>query len=138
MPDIFTKKKRSEIMGRIKAKNTKPELIVRRFLFAHGFRYRIHQRGLPGRPDIVLRKHNTIVIVNGCFWHGHQRCRVFKMPKSRTAFWRSKLSKNRERDQRDRRALRNAGWKVITVWECQLRKSMVEATMRKVVESIRA
>ena len=118
MPDVFTKQKRSEIMSKIGAKNTKPEMLVRQFLFSQGFRYRLHQKNLPGTPDIVLKKYNTVIIVNGCFWHGH-RCPRGSLPSSNRDFWQQKIAKNRERDCRTKRALQRDGWKVLTVWQCE-------------------
>ena len=138
MADIFTTEKRSDIMSRIGSKNTKPELLVRRFLFAQGFRYRIHAKKLPGKPDIVLRKYGTVVFVQGCFWHGHSDCPSFKMPKSRVEFWTNKIGTNIERDRNNRFKLAQAGWHVITVWECHLRKaSLREATLNSLTIAIK-
>jgi DNA mismatch endonuclease, patch repair protein len=136
MADIFTKEKRSEIMGKIRGKHTKPELLVRKFLFSEGYRFRLHQKNLPGSPDIVLKKHNTVVIVNGCFWHGHKRCPIFKMPKTRVKFWTAKITRNRERDAKDRKALRKLGWKVITVWECRLKGTKTGKTLSSLLAGI--
>ena len=107
-------------MAAIRGKNTKPELTVRRFLHARGFRFRLHSASLPGRPDIVLPKHRTAVFVNGCFWHQHANCRLASLPASNRRFWREKLIGNRRRDRRKAQALRAAGWKVLTIWQCQL------------------
>lgn len=107
-------------MSQIKGKNTKPEILVRKFLFANGLRYRLHQKNLPGNPDIVLAKYNTIVYVNGCFWHGHNNCKKFVIPKTRTDFWLNKINTNILNDKRNIIELRKEGWKVIIVWECQL------------------
>ena len=136
MTDIFTKQKRSEIMSKIRAKNTKPEMIVRHFLFSQGFRFRLHQKNLPGSPDIVLKKHKTVIIVNGCFWHGHNNCSIFKIPKTRVKFWTSKIERNKARDISDKKALKKLGWKVIIVWECQLRKYKLEKTLNSIVNRI--
>jgi len=107
-------------MAAIRGKNTKPELTVRRFLHALGFRFRLHSTSLPGRPDIVLPKHRTAVFVHGCFWHHHANCRLATTPASNRRFWREKLMGNRRRDRRKAEALRTAGWKVLTIWQCQL------------------
>ena len=120
MPDRFDRKTRSRIMASIRGKNTQPELTVRRFLHARGLRFRLHNASLPGRPDIVLAKHRTVVFVHGCFWHGHANCRLASMPASNRRFWREKLAGNRRRDRRKARALKKAGWKVLTIWQCQL------------------
>lgn len=120
MPDKFSKGTRSRIMAAIRGKNTTPELIVRRFLHAQGLRFRLHAPGLPGRPDLVFPKYRTVVFVHGCFWHQHQNCRFARMPASNVRFWTAKLSGNRMRDRRKAQALRAAGWRVLTIWECQL------------------
>ena len=120
MPDRFDRKTRSRIMASIRGKNTQPELTVRRFLHARGLRFRLHNASLPGRPDIVLAKHRTVVFVHGCIWHGHANCRLASMPASNRRFWREKLAGNRRRDRRKARALKKAGWKVLTIWQCQL------------------
>ncbi|MFI5162696.1 MAG: very short patch repair endonuclease [Sphingobacteriales bacterium] len=136
MTDVFSKEKRSEVMGRIKSKNTKPELLVRRFLFGLGFRFRIHSKKLPGRPDIVLKKYNTVILINGCFWHGHEMCKIFKMPQSNTKYWESKIKCNISNDQRNISMLENLGWKVIVIWECQLKRALVLDTLNGLVNKI--
>lgn len=120
MADRFNRKTRSRIMAAIRGKNTAPELTVRSFLHRMGLRFRIHVPGLPGRPDLVFTKHRTVVFVHGCFWHQHPRCRLARMPASNRRFWTKKFSGNRERDRRTARKLRAAGWKVLTIWQCQL------------------
>lgn len=117
--DSLSREQRSQLMSRIRGKNTKPEIQVRKSLFALGLRYRIHAP-LPGRPDICFPKYRTVVFVHGCFWHGHN-CRLFRMPKTNRAFWREKIESNQRRDIDARRQLRAAGWRVLTVWECSLR-----------------
>ena len=107
-------------MSHIRGKNTRPELIVRKYLFAHGFRFRVNVKKLPGTPDIVLRKYHTVIFVNGCFWHGHEGCPYFVLPKSNVEFWNNKITRNRERDLKNRIKLRDMGWHVIQLWECQL------------------
>ena len=122
MADIFSKKKRSEIMAGIRSKHTGPELAVRSMLHSMGVRFRLHDRDLPGTPDIVLRSRKTVVDVRGCFWHKH-RCRwgARKLPKSNRPFWRKKLTRNAEKDSENRVALKAMGWRIVVVWECELR-----------------
>lgn len=136
MADVFTKKKRSEVMSRIRAKNTKPELLIRQFLFSQGFRYRLHQKNLPGKPDIVLKKYSTVVLINGCFWHGHTNCKIFKMPKSRQDYWIPKIEGNISRHSKHIRELKRLGWKVIVIWECQLKKNKLDLTLMKLEKKI--
>ena len=124
MADVLTSEQRRKCMSRIRSKNTKPEIIIRKFLFAHGFRFRINVKRLPGTPDIVLRKYQTVIFVNGCFWHGHEGCRYFRLPKSNVDFWKNKIDRNKERDLRERIKLRDMGWHVIQFWECQLKPSV--------------
>jgi len=120
--DIWTKKKRSEVMSKILGRDTKPEIVVRKMLFSMGYRFRLHGKGMPGKPDIVLRKYNAIIFIHGCFWHLHGKCRDGAIPKTRTAFWRSKLYGNKERDRRNLNTLRRSGWKVLKLWECEIEK----------------
>ncbi|MES3013874.1 MAG: DNA mismatch endonuclease Vsr [Pseudomonadota bacterium] len=119
MVDIVDKATRSRMMAGIGGKNTRPEMAVRQHLFAAGFRYRLHRRDLPGRPDIVLPKYKTVIFVHGCFWHRHTGCRFAAVPATNAQFWREKLDGNVERDRRSARALRAAGWRVLRVWECR-------------------
>ncbi len=114
-------------MSRIKSSNTSPELIVRKFLHKNGFRYKVNENRLPGKPDIVLVKYRTVIFVNGCFWHGHEDCRYFSMPKTRTEFWEEKIEYNRSRDARNILRLESMGWKVLIVWQCQLKADQIEA-----------
>lgn len=134
MADVHDLKTRSYNMSRIKGKDTKPELLVRKFLFANGFRYRLHDKKLPGKPDIVLPKYKTLILVNGCFWHGHENCKYFVLPKTRTEFWLNKIRSNIANDIKNLTALRKAGWKVIVVWECQLKK---EKTLNNIIRKIK-
>ena len=120
MADNHTKEVRSRNMSHIRSKNTKPEEKVRKYLFSKGFRYRINVRTLPGCPDIVLPKYKTVIFVNGCFWHGHQGC--FILPKSNSEFWKNKIERNINRDRDNIILLENMGWRVIVVWECEIRK----------------
>ncbi len=124
-------------MSRIKGKDTKPEVMVRKYLFSQGFRYRKNDRRLPGTPDIVLPKYKTCIFVNGCFWHGHENCRYFVVPKTNTDFWMNKINRNIERDKENFDALKQTGWKVIVVWECQLKKDKRETTLAKLVSVIK-
>ena len=127
--DTMTKEQRHNCMASIRGKNTKPEIMVRKFLFSRGFRYRLNHPRLPGHPDIVLRKYRTCVFVNGCFWHGHEGCRYYVIPKSNTEFWKAKIERNRNRDIEDQRKLATMGWHCITVWECQLKPAVRERTL---------
>lgn len=119
--DVHDKKTRSYNMSQIKGKNTKPEEMVRKYLFAQGFRYRKNDKKLPGTPDIVLPKYKTVIFVNGCFWHGHKGCRYATKPKSNVEFWEAKIARNRHRDEVTEAHLHALGWHVITIWECELR-----------------
>lgn len=133
--DVHDKKTRSYNMSRIKGKNTKPEEIVRKYLFSRGFRYRKNDKRLPGTPDVVLPKYRTVIFVNGCFWHGHEGCKYFALPASNTDFWRQKIEANNERDIRKSKELRQLGWKVITIWECEIRHNK-DVSLNKLVEQI--
>ena len=128
--DKMTKEQRSRCMASIRSKDTKPEILVRHYLFTHGFRYRLNHPRLPGHPDIVMRKYRTVIFVNGCFWHGHEGCRYFVMPKSRTDFWQAKIECNQTRDKEDQHKLASMGWHCITVWECQLKPKVREQTLQ--------
>ncbi len=119
--DLLTKEKRSWNMSRIKGKDTKPEKTVRSILHKNGFRFRLNRKDLPGKPDIVLPKYKSVVLVHGCFWHRHPRCKFAYNPKSRVTFWQNKFNKTVERDKFVKKELRKEGWKVIVVWECELR-----------------
>ena len=119
MADTLSPAERSQLMSRIRAKDTKPELVVRRLLHAMGYRFRLHRRDLPGSPDIVLPRHGVCIFVHGCFWHLHRNCKSARIPKTKRAWWRKKLEGNAARDKRHAAALRRLGWRVLTVWECQ-------------------
>lgn len=119
--DIWNKEKRSECMSRIRSKNTKPELALRKALFARGFRYRVNDKKLPGKPDIVLPKYKTVIFIHGCFWHGHEDCKYAYIPKTNTKFWIDKITSNAERDKVNAEKLTALGWNVLTVWECEIR-----------------
>ncbi len=129
MTDVHNKATRSYNMSRIKAKDTKPEMLVRRFLFAQGFRYRLHVKTLPGKPDIVLPKYKTVIFIHGCFFHGHEGCRYFKVPATRTEWWLDKIEGNKKRDWEAVKKLTELGWKVISVWECELKPKQIERTL---------
>ncbi|MBO7507079.1 MAG: DNA mismatch endonuclease Vsr [Paludibacteraceae bacterium] len=130
--DKITPEQRSKTMSRIRAKNTKPEMIVRRYLYANGFRFRVNVRTLPGTPDIVLKKYHTAIFINGCFWHGHV-CQQGRMPKSNVEFWLNKITRNKERDEEVRDKLRTIGWRTMVVWECQLKPSVRQQTLEGIV-----
>lgn len=136
MVDIYSKKKRSAIMKSVRTKNTKPELILRKSLHRLGYRYRLHDRKLPCRPDIVLKKYSTVIFVNGCFWHGHKSCKASVLPKTNTKFWERKILKNKERDRRCEDQLRKQGWTVIVVWECELKTKVLQETITRVCNQI--
>ncbi len=123
---------RSRNMSAIRGKDTRPELTVRRFIHSRGMRYSVASSKLPGRPDIVLRKYRTVVFVNGCFWHRHQNCRFATLPKTNSQFWKTKFSENVNRDRRNVERLRELGWRVLTIWECQTQEWRLEALVRKI------
>ena len=124
-------------MSRIAGKDTKPEELVRKYLFSKGFRYRKNVRKLPGTPDVVLPKYRTVIFVNGCFWHGHEGCKYFVWPKSNAEFWRQKIETNISRDQRKEAQLRDMGWNVMIVWECELRPPKRQATLEWLESQLR-
>lgn len=124
-------------MSRIRSKDTKPEEIVRKYLFSHGFRYRKNDSRYPGKPDIVLPKYRTVIFVNGCFWHKHEGCKYFVWPKSNEEFWQKKIHSNVARDRQNYRILEKQGWNVIVVWECQLKKSICESTLKDLITQIK-
>ena len=129
MEDVHSKEIRSYNMSRIKGKNTKPEMVVRKFLHARGFRYKLHDKILPGKPDLVLPKYKTVIFIHGCFWHGHANCKYYVVPKTRTEWWLNKIGYNIANDVKAVKALKKAGWKVITIWECNLKPAKVEKTL---------
>ncbi len=136
MADVHDIKTRSYNMSRIRCANTKPEMLVRKFLHAHGFRYSLHKKTLPGKPDIVLPKYKTIIFIHGCFWHGHANCKYFKVPQTRTDWWLNKINANKANDAKAVKALRKEGWKVITVWECKLKPGKVEKTLSSLLKTL--
>ena len=134
--DVHDQKTRSYNMSRVKGKDTKPEEIVRKYLFSQGFRYRKNDKRLPGKPDIVLPKYKTVIFVTGCFWHKHEGCKYFVWPKSNSEFWKEKIESNIVRDKKQYEELKNAGWHVIIVWECELKKKQRMDTLERLVTEI--
>lgn len=136
MADVHSTAQRSFNMSRIRSTNTKPELLVRKFLHAQGYRYRLHDKKLPGKPDIVLPKYRTLIFVHGCFWHGHQGCRYYVVPKTRTDWWLNKINTNISNDDKAITALKKEGWNIITLWECSLKPAMLEKTLNKLLKKL--
>ena len=136
MADVHSKEIRSFNMSRIKGKDTKPELLVRKFLFSQGFRYRLHDKKLPGKPDVILPKYKTVIFVNGCFWHGHEKCKYYVLPKTRTEWWLNKINVNISNDNKALSALQSSGWKVIVIWECELKPKNVKKTLTTLLDML--
>jgi DNA mismatch endonuclease (patch repair protein) len=135
MADKISAAARSANMARVKGRNTRPEMIVRRLTHAMGYRYRLHVRDLPGKPDLVFRSRQKVIFVHGCFWHRHEGCRRATTPQSNEAFWREKLSRNADRDAEQIKALNRKGWKVLVIWECQIRdRDAIAATIQSFLE----
>ena len=134
--DVHEPQIRSYNMSRIRSKDTKPEIVVRKFLFSKGFRFRLHAKDLPGKPDIVLPRYRTVIFIHGCFWHGHKDCKYFVIPKTKTDWWLNKINKNIENDQKNIVSLEKMGWKVIVVWECELKPVKRDGTLRKLIKNI--
>jgi DNA mismatch endonuclease, patch repair protein len=134
--DVHTKEQRSYNMSQIRSSNTKPEMLVRKFLHANGYRYSLHNKKLPGRPDIVLTKYKTIIFIHGCFWHGHANCKYFKIPKTRTKWWTDKINTNKTNDAKAVKALKKDGWKVIIIWECKLKAAKAGKTLSALLKKI--
>jgi DNA mismatch endonuclease (patch repair protein) len=132
--DIYSRKKRSDIMARVKATDRTPELTVRRLLHNLGYRYRLYRNNLPGKPDIVLPKHKSVIFVHGCFWHHHKGCKKSKLPESNADFWRKKILDNVARDKRTIRELRKIGWRVLILWECEVRSSKLQERINHFLE----
>jgi DNA mismatch endonuclease (patch repair protein) len=137
MADVHSKEVRSYNMSRIRSGNTKPELIVRKFLHTQGFRYKLHDKKLPGKPDIVLPKYKTVIFIHGCFWHGHKDCKYFVVLKTRTEWWLNKINSNIANDTKALKALKKEGWKIINLWECDLKPLKVERTLYSLRNKIR-
>jgi DNA mismatch endonuclease (patch repair protein) len=136
MADVLTKKQRSYNMSQIRGKDTKPEEIVRKYLFSRGLRYRKNDKRYPGHPDIVLPKYHTVVFVHGCFWHRHPGCRYASVPATNSEFWQKKFARNVERDKEEQSKLKEMGWKVLIVWECELKKDKRETTLSNLYSEI--
>ena len=130
MVDTVSKEKRSYIMSQVKGFNTKPEVLVRKFLFRNGFRYRVNVTSLPGRPDIVFTKFKTVIFINGCFWHGHD-CKKGRLPKTNTEWWESKIKRTRENDKRAVDRLRKENWRILIIWECNLKGNKTQSSLEK-------
>ncbi|QEC41502.1 very short patch repair endonuclease [Pseudobacter ginsenosidimutans] len=137
MADVHDKATRSFNMSRIKSKNTKPELLVRKFLHSKGFRYKLNDKTLPGKPDLVLPKYRTIIFIHGCFWHGHEGCKFFVVPKTRTEWWLNKIAINTANDQKAALALMKQGWQVIIIWECELKPNNIELTLSQLFSELK-
>ncbi len=125
-------------MSKISGKNTVPEILVRKYLFAHGFRFRVNDKRFPGTPDIVLPKYKTIIFVNGCFWHGHENCKAARLPKSNSSFWTNKIAQNIERDRKVQSQLQQMGYRILIIWECQLKSKKSETTLSKLIADIKS
>ena len=136
MADVHGKETRSYNMSKIKGKDTKPEMLVRKYLHSKGYRYRLHDKKLPGKPDIVLPKYKTIIMVHGCFWHGHKDCKYFVIPKTKTEWWTKKINKTKEKDLQNEQRLKELGWKVITIFECDLKKNKRDHTLDELLKKI--
>jgi len=136
MVDVHNKDTRSYNMSQIKGKNSKPELIVRKYLFSQGLRYRVHVSSLPGKPDIVLRKYNTVIFIHGCFWHRHKNCPYCSTPKSNQQFWQDKFKRTIDNDVKHQKELKKSGWNLIIIWECELNKTSKEKKLVQLFKSI--
>lgn len=137
MADVHTKEIRSYNMSRIKGKDTKPEILVRKFLFSQGFRYRLHDKKFPGKPDLVFPKYKKLVFIHGCYWHGHEGCKYFVPPKTRTEWWMNKINENKKRDERNIAELKKIMWQPIIIWECELKPDKREKTLEKLVRKLK-
>ena len=137
MTDVHSPEVRSFNMSRIKGKNTKPEMYVRKLLFSNGFRFRLHSLNLPGKPDIVLARYKTVIFVNGCFWHGHEGCKYFVVPKTKTEWWLNKIGRTRQLDLENIEKLKGDGWNVITIFECELKKKNIDSTLNDLIKNIK-
>lgn len=136
MADVHEPEIRSYNMSQIKGKDTKPEIIVRKYLHAEGFRFRLHTKYLSGKPDIVLKKFNTVIFIHGCFWHGHEGCKYFVVPKTRTQWWLDKITRNKTKDNENVRILQENGWRIITIWECELKKDIRQKTLNALIQKL--
>ena len=137
MTDVLSKEQRKRCMSHVRGKDTKPEVMVRQFLFAQGFRYRLYRKDLPGKPDIVLPKYKTVIFINGCFWHGHSGCKYATIPEANHDFWLAKISGNIERDKTNYAKLYELGWKVVEIWQCELKPKFREQTLNNLLTELR-
>jgi DNA mismatch endonuclease (patch repair protein) len=137
MADVHEPENRSYNMSQITGKDTKPEMMVRKFLHSNGFRYRLHVKDLPGKPDLVLPKYNSVIFVHGCFWHAHDNCKYFTIPKTRTEWWKEKLYGNKKRDEKNIEKLEEEGWNVIVIWGCELKSGKKEKTLKNLIQSLK-
>lgn len=136
MADVHNSETRSYNMSRIRSKNTKPEMLVRKFLHVNGYRYRLHDKKLPGKPDIVLPKYRTVIFVHGCFWHGHAHCKYYMVPKTRTDWWLQKINNNIANNDKVVAALKKDGWKIIIIWGCELKVAQIDKTFNDLLEKL--
>ena len=136
MADVHDKATRSYNMSRIKGTDTKPEMLLRKYLHAHGIRYRLHNKNLPGKPDLTLAKYHTVIFVNGCFWHGHKNCKYYVTPKTRTEWWLNKINGNITNDLKAANFLKQDGWKIITIWECLLKPARIEKSLNSLLQKL--
>lgn len=136
MPDVHDRETRSYNMSQIRGKDTKPEMVVRKFLFKNGFRYKLHDKTLPGKPDIVLPKMRTVIFVHGCFWHGHDNCKYFVTPSTRTEWWLKKIERNKQLDNKNLFKLEKEGWTVFTIFECELKTKKKDLTLIKILNRL--
>ncbi|WP_222166436.1 very short patch repair endonuclease [Edaphocola aurantiacus] len=137
MADVHSKEIRSFNMSRIKGKDTKPEMLVRKFLFSKGLRYKLHDKTLPGKPDIVFPKYKTVLFIHGCFWHGHEGCKYYVVPKTKTEWWLTKINGNIRKDADSIARLQQLGWKVIVVWECELKPGKLDDTLQNLMKTFK-
>ncbi len=133
MADVHDIATRSYNMSRIKGRDTKPEMLVRKYLYAKGIRYRLHNKSLPGKPDLTFTNYNTVIFINGCFWHGHTGCKYFVMPKTRTGWWQKKIDETQKRDSKAMKELKELGWNSIVIWECELKPRIIDKTLESIL-----
>lgn len=136
MTDVHSEFIRSYNMSQIRSKDTKPELIIRKFLFKNGYRFRLHDKKMPGKPDLVLKKISAVIFVHGCFWHGHKGCKYFVVPKTRTDWWLEKINRNKDNDKNNKKNIKKLSWKIITIWECEIKPSKREKTLLKLLKTL--
>jgi DNA mismatch endonuclease (patch repair protein) len=136
MADVHSPEVRSYNMSRIKGKDTKPEMLVRTFLFSRGYRYRLHVKNLPGKPDLILPKYKTVIFIHGCFWHGHEGCKYFVVPKTRTEWWLNKIDVNKKKDKENLASLKTLGWNIIIIWECMLKRDKVRHSLSRLTRNL--